>query len=115
MTQPDANDLASVLATVISSDRTSEEILDGTGVVSDDVQPAIAHLLQRDIIRSVSGSHYHASQTRCAGPCTRDGRAIRGQEVVIDSKTLRWTCADCWDGRNRTIAPGGDKPGVDDQ
>lgn len=109
----DIDDLASILAVVISSTRTAEEIRDGTGVVSDDVQPAVAHLARRGIIRDIGDGHYHASQTSCAGSCERKGSDVRGQEVVIAARTLRWTCAACWDAeveRNRSIASSGDKP-----
>jgi hypothetical protein len=98
ITGPTADQLASVLAAVISSDRTAEEIRDHTGVLREDVVGAITGLLQRNVIRGMGGERYHASQSLCAGPCSRGGREMRGQEVVINAQTLRWMCAPCWDG-----------------
>ena len=111
--------LASVLASVISSNRTEESIRDHTGVLRDDVSNAIAHLCERSVIRDIGfghnfdpvGRHYHASQTACAGPCSRGGRELRGQEVVINPETLTWVCADCREpgaGSSRDAAPSGD-------
>jgi len=91
------DDLAAVLAAMIASDRTAEGIRDHTGVVRDDVTVAIAQLCQRGLIRDIGGGRYHAAQALCAGPCSRGGQAVRGQEVVINAQTLRWMCATCWD------------------
>jgi hypothetical protein len=117
MTPPGTDALASVLAVVIASNRTAEEIRDHTGVVWDDVNAGIAYLKQRGIIRSIGGEHYHASQILCAGPCSRGGRDLGGQEVVINPKTLRWMCAACWDAEalpNRSVAPSGDRTGEEE-
>lgn len=92
---PDTDVLATVLALVIASNRNAEQICEETGFEWDDVQAAIASLTQRGVIRNIGFEHYHASQTRCAGSCLRDGREVRGQEVVINPQTFRWTCADC--------------------
>jgi hypothetical protein len=99
MNEPTTDDLASVLAIVIASSRTAEDIRDHTGAVSDKLQAAIAQLVERDIIRKVGGHYYHASQSLCAGPCSRGGRLMRGYEVVINPQTLRWMCAACWDAK----------------
>jgi len=91
------DDLAAVLAAVIASTRSDEDICDHTGLALDTVQAAIADLVQRDIIGTVYGGYCQASQARCAGPCSRAGREMRGKEVVVDAQTLGWACADCWD------------------
>jgi len=116
-TEPNPDDLATVLASVIASNRTAEEIRDHTGVVWVHVNVAIAHLEHRGIIRKTVGEHYHASQALCAGPCSRGGRDVYGQEVVINPKTLRWMCAACWDAGvepNRNDAPSGARPPVEE-
>jgi hypothetical protein len=102
MSAPTDDSLASVLAAVIASDRTAEEIRDHIGVVLDDVTASIAQLYQRGVIRDTGRGRYHAAQSLCAGPCSRGGRTMLGQEVVINTQTLRWMCATCWDA---TVGP----------
>jgi hypothetical protein len=102
MSDPTTDSLASALAAVIASDRTAEEIRDHIGVAQDDVTASIAQLFQRGMIRDTGGGRYHAAQSLCAGPCSRGGRTLRGQEVVINTQTLRWMCATCWDA---TVGP----------
>jgi hypothetical protein len=96
------DDLASVLASVISSVRTAEEIRDGTGVLVDDVQPAIALLKRLKVISEVELGRFHATQLRCAGVCRRVGEDVRREEVVINRSAFRWTCAACWQAARET-------------
>lgn len=95
--QPSADDLASVVAIVIGSIRTAEDIRDHTGVVWDDVLASIAYLSERGVVRDVGSGQYHVSQILCAGPCSRGGTDVRGEEVVINPMTFRWMCGACWD------------------
>jgi hypothetical protein len=95
--QPGADDLASVVATVIGSNRTAEDIRDHTGVVWNDVLSSIAYLSERGVVRDVGSGLYHVSQKLCAGPCSRGGTDVRGEEVVINPTTFRWMCGACWD------------------
>ena len=107
----DPDVLASILAIVIASNRTAEEIRDNTGVTADDIEPAIAYLQSRNRITAIGARHYHATQSLCAGSCSRGGRLMRGEEVVINPQTLRWMCAECWDGPDeppRDSVPGDD-------
>ena len=97
MTQQDTDDLATVLALVIVSEFNAEEIRDRTGMGRDNVVAAIEHLRERDLIRDSGREYYRVSQSSCAGSCTLKGHEMRGQEVVIDAKTLAWSCAACWD------------------
>jgi hypothetical protein len=110
------DDLASVLANVIASTRSAEDIRDHTGVVWEDVEAAVAHLLQRNVIRDVGGKRYHATQALCAGPCSRGGRTLGGQEVVVNAQTLGWMCAACWDAGAAAGGPApAAQPGEDDE
>ena len=97
MTSPTTDDLSSVLASVISSDRDAESICVHTELPPETVQAAIADLMQRGLVKGMGEGRYHASQLLCAGPCSRGGSGLQGQEVVINRRTLRWTCATCWD------------------
>jgi len=97
MNQPNVDDLASVLASVIASSRNAEDIRNHTGLAGDGVLAIVTTLSARYLIRDVGGGLYHATQTLCAGPCSRGGRSKRGHVVVINPVTLRWMCADCWD------------------
>ncbi len=108
MNKPDSDTLASVLASVIGSDRSREEIQRYTGLAADAVDGAVRHLANMRLIQAFDGRRYHATQGVCAGPCSRGGRTVRGTEVVISSTTLRWMCAPCWDGRT------GGAPALDD-
>ena len=93
---PDADDLATVLALVVASTRTAEEIRDNSGVPWTDVQASIMYLRGQKVIRDIGGARYHAAQTICAGFCGRRGRDLGGQPIVIDPKTLTWACEPCW-------------------
>jgi hypothetical protein len=97
MTSPTTDDLAAVLASVISSDRDADSIRAHTELPLETVQAAIADLMQRRLMQGLGEERYHVSQALCAGPCSRGGRGLQGQEVVINARTLRWTCATCWD------------------
>jgi hypothetical protein len=97
MSSPTTDDLASVLAAVISSDRVVESLREKTGLPGETVQAVIADLMQRGLLRGMGDGRYHVSQSLCAGPCSRGGRGLQGQEVVVNTRTLRWTCAACWD------------------
>jgi hypothetical protein len=103
--------LASLLAAVIASNRTAEELRDMTGIAADEIEPAITYLRDKNRITGIGAQHYHASQALCAGPCSRGGRLMRGEEVVINPKTFRWMCAECWDA---TAKPRGETAGRDD-
>ena len=92
---PTADQLASVVASVIGSSRTADDIRDHSGVSGDQVGAAITYLREREVIREVASGHYHVSQSLCAGTCSRGGRAVRGEDVVINMQTLGWMCADC--------------------
>jgi hypothetical protein len=109
--EPTTDDLASVLALVIVSDLNAEQIRERTGISSDGAEAAIARLQDRDIVRDSGGGYFQASQVSCAGSCLRKGHELRGQEVVIDAKSFRWSCAACWDaevGRRRSLGRSGD-------
>jgi hypothetical protein len=95
------DDIASVLASVIASNRTAEDVRDGTGVLVEHIQPAITLLTRMKIIREVERGRFHACQARCAGQCRRTGEDVRGQEVVINGESLRWTCVACWDAAHQ--------------
>ena len=98
--QPDTDTLATVLASVIASERSAEEIRAHTELPWDDVQAAVTNLSLRYIIRNPDGElHYRATQSTCSGWCLREGREMHGQEVVIDPQPLRWFCPDCWEER----------------
>jgi hypothetical protein len=111
-TLPSTDELASVLASLIGSSRTAEDIRDHSGVAWDSVKAAIACLSEREIIYEIVAGYYHARQGLCAGPCSRGGSDVRGQAVVVNAKTLRWMCETCWNvgaEPNRSIAPSGDR------
>ncbi len=97
---PSADDLASVVAIVIGSNRTAEDIRDHTGVVWDDVLASIVYLAERGVVREVGSGQYRVSQKLCAGPCSRGGTDVRGEEVVINPTTFRWMCGACWDAND---------------
>ena len=97
MSAPTTDDLGSVLASVISSDRDAESIRAHTDLPWESVQAAIADLLQQGLVHGTGEGRYHVTQSLCAGPCSRGGRGLQGQEVVINTRTMRWTCAACWD------------------
>ena len=90
------DDLASLVAIVIGSTRSAEDIRDHTGVAWDDVQAGIAYLTQRGVVREVATGQYHVVQRLCAGPCSRGGSGVIGEPVLINSNTFRWICASCW-------------------
>jgi len=98
MGSPTTDDLASVVAIVIASDRDAENIGEETGIPLETVQVAIAELLRRGLLRGRGDGLFHATQSLCVGPCSRGGSGMLGQEVVINATTLRWMCAVCWAG-----------------
>jgi hypothetical protein len=103
-TEQSTDDLASLVAIVIGSTRSSEEMRDNTGVVWDDVIAGVEHLKQRGVLREVGVGQYHVAQSLCAGPCSRGGSDVRGQEVVINPNTFRWMCAVCWDAGEASVS-----------
>src|SRR5215218_6940201 len=102
MSVPTNEDLGSVLASVISSDRDADSIRAYTDLPRETVQAAIADLSRRGLLNEMAEGRYHVNQALCSGPCSRGGRGLQGQEVVINAGTLRWTCATCWDGGGQT-------------
>jgi hypothetical protein len=97
MSFPTTDELGSVIAAVISSDRDAESIRTHTGLPWETVHASIADLLGRGLLRRLGQGRYHVTQSLCAGHCSRGGRGMEGQEVVINPRSLRWTCASCWD------------------
>jgi hypothetical protein len=108
MSAPTSDDLASVLASVISTDRTTEDILERTGIASETAAAAIAELMRRRLLRQLGGGRYHVTQSLCAGACSRGGRGLLGHEVVINRQTLRWMCSSCWDASEHPRPNGAD-------
>ena|SRR5689334_2746956 len=97
MSAPTPDELGSVLASVISSDRDAESIRGYTDLPWETVLAAITDLKDRGVLHGTGEGRYHVTQSLCAGPCSRGGRGLQGQEVVINTRTMRWTCAACWD------------------
>jgi hypothetical protein len=88
--------LASILASVIASNRTRAEISAETELPEDQVDAAVNRLLADKLLVTLNGQHFHVAQPVCAGPCSRAGRSLRGHEVVINPSNFRWMCAPCW-------------------
>lgn len=93
-----SGDRLSVLAVIVATALTAEQVRDRTDLPSDRVESALAYLRRQHIARDVGGGRFRSCQLDCAG-CSRTGRTTRGQNVHIDPKTFRWFCNPCWDAR----------------
>ncbi len=105
MPEPEIDTVAEVIASVIASARSAEEIGIHTGLPTEAVDAAVARLTRENLIHSADGQGYQATQSRCSGRCFRSGRGFKGKPVVIDSKTLLWMCAGCWETRPEQQPP----------
>lgn len=93
-----SGDGLSVLAVIVATALSAEQVRDRTGLPSDRVESALAYLRREHFARNVGGGRFRSCQLDCAG-CSRSGRTTREQSVQIDPKTFRWFCNACWDAR----------------
>jgi hypothetical protein len=107
--EPTVDDLASVVALVVASDQSQEQICSRTGMGASHASAALSILLTRNVIFDSGGGYYQGRQGSCAGSCARKGHELRGQEIVIDAQRLTWWCAPCWDAKMTLGRLPGDK------
>lgn len=102
--EPTVQELASIVAIVLVSDHTVSELAERLKMTPSETELAIERLLDDRTIADSGGGFYQSSQGTCAGRCGREGHTLRGQEVVIDSRSLAWWCSPC---REATRSLGG--------
>lgn len=93
-----ADDLSLVLVNCIDHPRSRDRIRDLTGLPWEQLGRLLAELRRRGLARTVGGGQWLSHQRSCGGSCMRPASEMAGAAVEFDPETLRWFCADCWEG-----------------